>query len=148
MREAKQLRILNHIRAVAGMAIKIDGDANIVQQCCRLQKTPIVFAHLVQLHPTIEHSQGQLGDMARMVGIAFEQAQGVLAAALQNILGDNGHIIRFRIIIVKKALAQATAARDKLFGTCSLQQAANNAAACQNNITALRAKARNLFALL
>ena len=120
MREAKQLRILNHIRAVAGMAIKIYGNTNIIQQSCRLQKPAIALAQLVQLHPAIEHGQSQLGDMARVAGIAFKQAQGVFPAALQNVFGNNGHIISLRIIIIEQAFTQTTTASDQLFSARNL----------------------------
>ena len=56
--------------------------------------------------------------------------------------------IGFGIIIIEEALAQAAAAGDELFSSGGLQETAYNAAACQNNIAALRAKAGNFFALL
>ena len=52
------------------------------------------------------------------------------------------------IIIEEQAFAQAAAGGDELFGTGGLQKAADNAAAGQNDITALTAEAGNLFALL
>lgn len=52
------------------------------------------------------------------------------------------------IIIEEQAFAQAAAGGDELFGTCCLQKAADNAAAGQNDITALAAETGNLFALI
>ena len=120
VREAKQLRILNHIGAVASMAIKVYGNTNIMQQSCCLQKPTIALAQLVQLHPAIEHGQSQLGDMACVAGITFKQAQGVFPAALQYVFGNNGHIISLRIIIIEQAFTQTTAASDQLFSARNL----------------------------
>ena len=52
------------------------------------------------------------------------------------------------IIIEEQSFAQAAAGGDELFGTGGLQKAADNAAAGQNDITALAAETGNLFALI
>ena len=93
MREAEKLRILNHIGAVACMGIKVNRNANIVQEGCRFQQTTIIAADLMQLLPTIEHGQCQLRDMACMRRIRFKKIECVLGAALKNILRDERNII-------------------------------------------------------
>ena len=102
----------------------------------------------MQLHPAIEHGQGQLGNMPGMGRIRFKKTQGVFPAALQNIFRNQGHVIGLGIIIIEKAFAQAAAAGNELFGSRGLQKTANNAAAGQNNIATLGAETGNLFALL
>ena len=63
MRKPEKLRVLNHIGAVARMAVKVNGNAYIVQQRCRFKQAAAVFAKPVQRFPGIKHGQRQIGDM-------------------------------------------------------------------------------------
>ena len=86
VREAEELGVLNHIGTVARMAVEVDGDADIMQQCCCFEQAAIALAQAVQLLPAVEHRQGKMRDVTRVGGISFfVQLEHVLAAACQNI---------------------------------------------------------------
>ena len=44
MGKTEKLRVLNHVRTVASVAIEVDSNANVVEQCRSFQKFAVAFA--------------------------------------------------------------------------------------------------------
>ena len=79
--------------------------------------------------------------MAVMFDIYREKAQYVLGALFQNIVRNQGHVIRFGIVIIKQAFAQAAARCNDTFAVRLCQQAVDNGSACENDVGAFFRKA-------
>lgn len=146
--QAKELGVLNHVGRVAGVAVKVDGDTDIVKQGRSFQQLAAGLGQAVQLGPVIEHVEGQRGNVPAVGGVRGVQLKNVLAAAFQNIIRNHGQIISFAVVVEEQALAQAAAGGDELFASGNLQQTADDAAARKDDIAALVAQAGDFLALL
>lgn len=147
MRQAEDLSILDHIGAVAGMAVEVDGDTDIVQQGSRLQQLSVIFIQFVQILPGVEHGQRQFGDVFAVGSVRRVKGHDVLSAALQDVRGDQRQIFRLGIIVEEQAFAQAAAGNGQLFTAGGFQQAVDYTRTSQNNISTVAAESSYFTAL-